>query len=365
MKEKDTIVKYLLANKVNVLLGAGAPKIKLQDSSSEFPLMKDLISTVFNNSEVLELIGKIKDANNNQKDIILDLIEKAKYNVEELLSVLENAEAFITDEEIKLCLQCLVKKIKSLIVERILSSSDSESVNSYYNFFSVLRNLNEIKNFNNIINIFSTNYDMVCEKSFEKLNIHYYNGFIGNMNKTFNPTFYKYKYVESIDLNRTKYYQKKDHFNLYKLHGSFSWRLDSIGNLIEIQDYKNDINECKLIYPSSNKYISVALLPYYSTLLREFSNNINQEKSVLITVGYSYGDLHINSLIKEALMLDQFTLIACIFDDSKVDYTFDCLGGIRNNIIIISGVQNATLSAITKLINSSFEVEEKEETTNE
>lgn len=356
--EKEKFVKYLIANKINVLFGAGAPKVKLEEPKKEFPLMCDLLRLVFEDTDVIGLIEMINKHSNSQKDILLSLIEKTKDNVEELLSALETADSFITDDDLKEILNNLVAKIKSLIVNRILDSDDTESINNYCNFFSAIRNLNEIKSSNNIVNIFSTNYDMVCEKSFERLNIHYYNGFIGNMNKKFNPSFYKYKYVENVDLNRIRYYQNKDHFNLYKIHGSFSWRNDK-DDLIEIQDYKTNIEKCTLIYPSSNKFISVALLPYYSTLLREFSNSINQERSILLTIGYSYGDLHINSLIKEALMLDQFTLIACIFNEEMVSYTYECLGGKRNNIIIISGREKATLSAITKIIDMSSDDNEK------
>lgn len=349
--EKGKILKYLIANKINILLGAGAPKVKLTENEKEFPLMSDLLEVVFDDSNVKELLKKINESESDQKNILVNLIEKTKNNVEELLSALESVSTFIVDDNLSDILNDLVKKVKSLIIGRIVESNDFKSIENYCSFFSAIRNINEIKFSNNIVNIFSTNYDMICEKSLEKLNIHYYNGFIGNMTRKFNPTFYKYKYVESVDLNKTKYYQNKDHFNLYKIHGSFSWRV-SDDNLFEVQNYEEDINNCILIYPSSNKFISVALLPYYSTLLKEFSNSINQERSVLLTIGYSFSDLHINSLIKEALMLDQFTLIACIFDKKKEESVLESLGGKRSNILIISGHENATLLAIASLINN-------------
>ncbi len=355
MKDKnlENLSNYLLANKINILFGAGAPKCNLKNKSEEFPLMVDLVKEVDNDEEIKKIIENINNSKSEQKYIITNQLETHKDNVEGLLSALEEIRNFITNEEILKNLEKLVCKIKSKIINRIDSSNKQEPLENYKKFLSSIRALNEIKNFDNVVNIFTTNYDMLCEECMDELNIHYYNGFVGNYKKTFNANYYKYKYVENIDLNKSKYYQKKDHFNLYKIHGSFSWRKSETGDLYELQDYKSGIENCEIIQPSSNKFINVALLPYYSTLLREFSNNIKQEKSVLLTIGYGYGDLHINSLIREALMLDQFTLIVGIYDEQNRDYVLEQLGGIRSNIQFIFGNQS-TLVGVANIINSKI-----------
>ena len=348
--KKINIANYLLANKVNILFGAGAPKCKLENKGNEFPLMTDLVTAVKSDNTIQKCISDIKSCETDQKDIIIQQLSIHKNNVEGLLSSLEGINYFITDEYLKNKLEQLLSLIKFKIINRIDSSSKEEPLNNYKMFFSSLRDLNQIKNFNNVVNIFTTNYDMLCEESMDILGIHYYNGFVGNYRRSFNTNYYKYKYVENVDLNKSKYYQKKDHFNLFKLHGSFSWRNDKNGELYEVQDYKNSIVDCQLIQPSSNKFISVALLPYYSTLLREFSNNIKQEKSVLLTIGYGYGDLHINSLIKEALMLDQFTLIAGVYSEENKDYIISQLGGMKGNIQFVFK-NDSTLLGIAQSIN--------------
>lgn len=356
---KQDIVNYMIANKVNILFGAGAPKCNLSNPDDEFPLMSDLVKAVFNDKDINDSIVNIKNNRSSQKHIIIEQLNNQNNDVEGLLSSLENISLFIVDNKLKVELDKLVKLIKNKIITRINSSQINAPLENYRKIFNSIRNLNEIKNYNNVVNVFTTNYDMLCEQSLDELNIHYYNGFVGNYKKTFNPNFYKYKYVENIDLNKSKYYQKKDHFNLYKLHGSFSWRNTDDGELYEIQDYKNNITACQLIQPSSNKFINVALLPYYSTLLREFSNNIKQEKSILITIGYGYNDLHINSLIKEALMLDQFTLIAGVFDEKNVPFVEKQLGGMRHNIQFLTD-KDSTISGISQLIDSRILEENNE-----
>ena len=352
--KKINIANYLIANKVNVLFGAGAPKCILENKRDEFPLMIDLVNAVNSDTSIQECISEITKSKTDQKNIIIEQLKIHENNVEGLLSSLEGINYFITDKYLKNKLEQLLNLIKYKIINRIDLSKKEEPLNNYKMFFSSLRDLNQIKNFNNVVNIFTTNYDMLCEESMDILGIHYYNGFVGNYRKSFNTNYYKYKYVENVDLNKSKYYQKKDHFNLFKMHGSFSWRNDENGELYEVQDYKRNIVDCQLIQPSSNKFISVALLPYYSTLLREFSNNIKQEKSILLTIGYGYGDLHINSLIKEALMLDQFTLIAGIYSEKDKDYVIDKLGGMRSNIQFVFG-NDSTLLGIAQNINQEID----------
>lgn len=354
---KLEITNYLLANKVNILFGAGAPKCNLKNKNEEFPLMTDLVKAVKEDFDIQTCISEIESMETDQKDIVINQLKFHENDVEGLLSSLEGVSQFITNCDLISILEKLLMLIKYKIINRIHSSNKQIPLKNYEEFFNSLRDINQVKNFNNVVNVFTTNYDMLCEESMDNLGIHYYNGFVGNYKRTFNANYYKYKYVENMELNKSKYYQKKDHFNLFKIHGSFSWRNNADGELYEVQDYENNIEKCELIQPSSNKFIRVALLPYYSTLLREFSNNIKQEKSILLTIGYGYGDLHINSLIKEALMLDQFTLIAGVYSEENKEYVLKQLGGKRNNIIFIFG-KDSTLQGITQNIKNKIDGDE-------
>lgn len=47
----------------------------------------------------------------------------------------------------------------------------------------------------------------------------------------------------------------------------------------------------------------------YADLFREFQTRVVQDQSVLVTVGYSFGDQHINNIVFQALTIPNFRLI--------------------------------------------------------
>ena len=111
----------------------------------------------------------------------------------------------------------------------------------------------------------------------------------------------------------------------FKLHGSLSWinsesrdanNLYGIEEksleLIEKLDKKGEI----IIYPSAVKKSYTLDLPY-SELFRQFASIITQSQSVLITIGYSFGDEHFNDIIYQALSNPTFTLIIVDFNGTR------------------------------------------------
>ena len=63
-----------------------------------------------------------------------------------------------------------------------------------------------------------------------------------------------------------------------------------------------------MIYPSPLKVTEMNGYPY-SEMFRHFSSHIHQPQSVLVTIGYSFQDSHINRLIYQALSIPSFVLI--------------------------------------------------------
>ena len=63
-----------------------------------------------------------------------------------------------------------------------------------------------------------------------------------------------------------------------------------------------------MIYPSPLKYGQALGMPY-SELFRRFGSAIAQPQSVLFTVGYGFGDEHVNALIRQAIGIPSFTLV--------------------------------------------------------
>lgn len=63
-----------------------------------------------------------------------------------------------------------------------------------------------------------------------------------------------------------------------------------------------------MIYPTPLKDRTTLMVPY-SDLFRNFESSLLKQNSVLITLGYSFADDHINRLILNALAIPTFKLI--------------------------------------------------------
>jgi hypothetical protein len=161
---------------------------------------------------------------------------------------------------------------------------------------------------NQTFNVFTTNYDMLNEKTMEKMNIHYYAGFEGVVKRKFNLAYYNYGFVDNFVVNKSKVEVKPEHINLFKLHGSLSWYLNDKDELVEKNPYEIEFLP-EIIYPSVDKFKNTNLIISYSALMREFSNRLCQRDTALFVSGMSMGDEHINKIIENALTIISFHLI--------------------------------------------------------
>jgi hypothetical protein len=149
----------------------------------------------------------------------------------------------------------------------------------------------------------------------DSLGIHYANGFTGGITKFFNPTIFNYAIAEKMDLSQSKWSVIDNFFYLYKIHGSVNWIETNIENKLfkvqEIQDPTFDIlkdKETIMIHPTPLKY-NASLGSPYSDLFREFQRKLMANNNILVTIGYSFNDEHINNLIFQAFTIPSFRLI--------------------------------------------------------
>ena len=64
-----------------------------------------------------------------------------------------------------------------------------------------------------------------------------------------------------------------------------------------------------MIYPAPSKQTASFGSPY-SDMFREFQRQVVQDQSVLVIMGFSFGDEHVNNIIFQGLTLPSFRLIA-------------------------------------------------------
>ena len=147
--------------------------------------------------------------------------------------------------------------------------------------------------------IFTTNYDLILEKSAENLLIPFYDGFVGS-----NEPFFVH---ESLDRKSNYDRLPVSWIRLWKLHGSLGWfwKTNDDGKSHRIirlsSGAKEKYPEAELvIYPSKDKYEASRKQPFiaYFDRLKEF---LVEGEGIFIISGYSFSDEHVNEVIFNAL----------------------------------------------------------------
>lgn len=142
---------------------------------------------------------------------------------------------------------------------------------------------------NSPIEIFTTNYDVLIERSLEKAKIPVFDGFIGS----YQPFFV------SDCIERKELLPGKGWVRLWKIHGSVNWTIISDAHTSSIVRTAPSTSG-EMILPSHRKYNDSQREPYL-TLLARLSQTLKSDDALLITCGYSFGDEHINSVLFSAL----------------------------------------------------------------
>jgi len=89
-----------------------------------------------------------------------------------------------------------------------------------------------------------------------------------------------------------------------------------------------------MIHPTPLKQNASMGSPY-SDLFREFQKKLMQNNNVLITIGYSFSDEHINNLIYQAFTIPSFRLI--VLGDKKTSKEIEKLQSLDDPRIWIIG----------------------------
>jgi len=214
----------------------------------------------------------------------------------------------------------LIDETKHFILYKCLNKDnegkDGAILENYKNFYRKLslRDSNLPKP-----NVFTTNYDLYSEKAMDELGITYTNGFSGFIERYFNPSIFNYALAEQMDISSFKWNVIDSFIYLFKIHGSVNWiEVEDSNKLFRIKELQDStfafLQDQKnlMIYPSPIKQ-NASLGTPYSDLFREFQKRIARNQSVLVTMGYSFADEHINNLIYQALTIPTFRLV--IFSD--------------------------------------------------
>ena len=296
---RKEICDSLRVDNLNFLLGAGCSSLKETNKSGKLeeigiPAMVDLFKGFVKDNPSFKIA--------HARSGVLDLCGN---NLEKLLEILE-ASAHL-GEYLKLDSMSgkKISLIKRYLRGQIAKGMKCRKLLDLYKKF--YERIAQQMRRTTPINIFTTNYDMLSEVALDELRFPYNNGFMGLSHRRFVPASFDYTFVENMNLKRDSWEPVSSYFNLIKLHGSISWKKDN-EELIEVQKVDETSDQQIMIYPSPLKDRSTLMTPY-SDLFRVMENRLMRKNAVLIAIGYSFGDDHINRLIYNALASASFRLI--------------------------------------------------------
>lgn len=165
--------------------------------------------------------------------------------------------------------------------------------------------------------VFTTNYDLAIEWAAESIDLQVSNGFLGTHTRRFSP--------QSFDLGfRNTQARGEARFGVYniylaKLHGSLTWRQENdqvfevsaplAHQRIEAFMAERDGSDLGLmVMPRAAKYMDTVGY-VLGELFRRFAEFMSKPQSCLILCGYSFGDEHINRLVRSALLNPTLQLV--------------------------------------------------------
>lgn len=179
------------------------------------------------------------------------------------------------------------------------------------------------------LNIFTTNYDRLIEAGAELAGLHLLDRFLGNLMPIFRSS--------RLDLDmhynppgirgEPRYLEGVTRYT--KLHGSVDWvqtGLDirrvglpfgaaSVEPYLQAPGLGGATAQELMIYPNAAKDRETADYPYVE-LFRDLAAAVCRPNSTLVTYGYSFGDEHINRVIRDMLTIPSTHLVVISYDDS-------------------------------------------------
>lgn len=156
--------------------------------------------------------------------------ENYRNNLERLLEVLLAQELALREttrpamQKVHVVLQRVIRSVTSYVyaacTEGEFSNGDETVLRIYMQFY---RRLSQRDRALPRPWVFTTNYDLFNETAMDRLGIPYINGFLGSIERRFNPSVFRYALSEQLDISNRKWSSVDSLMYFAKLHGSVSW----------------------------------------------------------------------------------------------------------------------------------------------
>lgn len=290
---------------LHFLLGAGASSDAIPAMRTLLDIVEGRVSSDQTKNELDALPGQLSHDDLKQRYMLAK--ENSSNNLENILGTFYSKREYLkgvgeSDELNDYLISLIEQQIYNSINIDLTSEGARKSLAIYKKLYQKLSLRNKDLS---RVNVFTTNNDLLSETALGYLNINYNNGFSSGLSRTFNPARFSYTFSRKIDSGMEKYEPIENMVYLYKLHGSISWIESDDNSFFNIKEVdvtpgKSTNNNNVLIYPTPLKQNKSLGAPY-ADLIREFQNRLLLQHGVLIVIGYSFSDEHINNAIYSAL----------------------------------------------------------------
>jgi hypothetical protein len=277
------------------------------------------------------------------------------------LQIQKSKEASVLEDEIKAGMQSFAQAILSS--ETGIASADERKRTQAFNILvTFLMSFASRSGVRDRLNIFTTNYDRLIEVGAELAGLHLLDRFLGNLIPIFRSS--------RLDLDmhynppgirgEPRYLEGVARYT--KLHGSIDWvqsgddirrvglpfGAESIAPYLTIPGWANVQANQLMIYPNAAKDRETSAYPYVE-LFRDLASAVCRPNSTLVCYGYSFGDEHINRVVRDMLTIPSTHLVVISFNDplGRIMQTYADLGR-PSQISLLIGPALADLTTLTE-----------------
>lgn len=314
------------AKNLSFLLGSGCSSLRRDDEEVGIPTMKFLADEFQTQVTEETVFVSAAEAVELKEKLGIDLsADDLKGNLEQMMAVLINAHQFCMASRMEALssvaplLESIIAGTKKFVLHKCTEGSfangDESVVSLYRRFYQSLavrsRGLTPPW-------VFTTNYDLFNERAMDRSGTPYSNGFAGTVERRFNPATYRLALAEQLDITSRRWAAVDGFVHFCKLHGSVNWIEEHTG-LYPIRESHAQLdpsNDRVMIYPTPSKQSASFGAPY-ADMFREFQRQVVQDQSVLVALGFSFGDEHVNNIIFQGLSLPSFRLVAFLDPDTN------------------------------------------------
>jgi hypothetical protein len=282
------------------------------------------------------LWDQIIDADGEILKKLIDLCEfdETTKDLEKLLTKAQRLLEIKTNEDLKR----YIEKIEAHIFEMCSLKFSNPFLSPHFQF---LNKITKRKVSLPRVKLFTLNYDTLFEQAATEGRFTVIDGFTFTNTRIFNGQVYDYDIVlrTGSRLKNEDNFVKKV-FHLYKLHGSIDWL--SINNQvvqkenIEQKTISDGGAKRVMIFPRDSKFELSYEQPYFE-LIGRLQKTLRTENTFLITIGFSFNDKHIRSIILEALKQNpSLHLLAINHPNIVEDDELKSFASLDNRIMLIA-----------------------------